>query len=210
MRAVIDALINRLDEMEQLSADVTVWYSTTFPAGTPACSLHYREIITEAAFLNSFMAWETFLEESFVAYLLGNRPPTGPPPVRHVAPHTRSIALGILNSEGMDYLKWTVPNKIITRAESFFDGGGYYSPTLRSQESILREISTLRNAIAHAQTSARDKFERVVRHRLSHLPPDMTVGKFLATRVPGSSPPETFFSEYIGKIRYAADNIVPH
>lgn len=210
MRVVINALISRLNDMEQLSSDVSRWYSMTFPVGVPQCSLQYKEIITEAAFLNSFMAWETFLEESFISYLLGDPPPVGGPPIRHVAPSTRPIAIGILNSEGVDYIKWTVPQKIITRAESFFQNGGYYSAILRSQESILKEINTVRNAIAHSQTSAKEKFEKVVRRRLSHLPPNMTVGKFLGTRVPASSPPETFFSEYLDRIRYAADNIVPH
>lgn len=210
MLPVINTLTSRLNEMEQLSVDVSHWYAATFPAGIPQCSQQYKDVITEAAFLNSFMAWETFLEESFIAYLLGSPPPVGPPPVRHVTPATRAIAVGILNPDKMDYLKWTVPHKIINRAESFFDNGGYYAPTLRSQESILKDISTIRNAIAHAQTSAREKFERVVRRRLSTVPANLTVGKFLTTRVPGSSPPETFFSEYVGKIRYAADNIVPH
>jgi putative transposase len=46
--------------------------------------------------------------------------------------------------------------------------------------------------------------------RIGTLPPNLTVGKFLVTRVPKSYPPESFLGEYLGRIRYAADNIVPH
>jgi hypothetical protein len=46
----------------------------TGATGAPLFSAAEREMITTAAFLNSFKLWERFLEESIAKYLSGKRP----------------------------------------------------------------------------------------------------------------------------------------
>ena len=60
-----------------------------------------------------------------------------------------------------------------------------------------------------APTPASEKFEKIVRTRLTTLPPGLTVGGFLGTTDPGSAPPVSFFEFYIGRIDLAARQIVP-
>jgi len=211
MQTVIDEFTRKLDEMEQFAVAAEQWASLPLTAGTTKFSLQHKEIIVESAFLRAFHAWEVFLEESFVSYLLGNTPPKGSPPKCKISVTRREVALQVLNSEGAPFIPWTVPAKVVTRAENFFDNGLPYAPIINNQSSRLTEASTVRNAVAHAQSSAQDKFLKIVRRELTTIPTSgITVGRFLATRVPRSKPPESFFTQYLNRFRYVADQIVPH
>ena len=70
-------------------------------------------------------------------------------------------------------------------------------------------MKTVRNAIAHDSASARDKFEEMVRNELKTLPPNTTVGSFLLTTKPKTTPPISFFESYLDSIIKVADEIVP-
>jgi hypothetical protein len=74
---------------------------------------------------------------------------------------------------------------------------------------MLDETRTIRNAVAHVSASALEKFEKLVRTKIGTLPPGLTIGRFLATVVPASVPPVSFFEYYIKRIEFAAVRIVP-
>jgi len=61
----------------------------------------------------------------------------------------------------------------------------------------------------HESANARVQFEAVVRNELAALPPDTTVGSFLLTTKPQTSPPISYFEFYIDQIANAAAKIVP-
>lgn len=79
--------------------------------------------MTEMAFLRAFLAWEVFMEESFILYLNGQRAPRGRALRRHAFPPNLRTAMEWVIPEGRSYASWTIPDHISTRAERFFRGG---------------------------------------------------------------------------------------
>ena len=167
--------------------------------------------MNELAFLKAFLAWESFLEESFVLYLVGQKPPRGRPPHRYAFPPTQSAANEWLLPESgrRDYVEWASAGGVIIRADRFFRNGRPYTPVLKSNLNALDEMRKIRNAVAHASPSAHEKFEEVVRSRLGSLPARLTVGGYLAMTVPRSSPPTSFLDSYFSKLEFSARQIVP-
>jgi len=165
--------------------------------------------MTEMAFLRAFLAWESFVEESFILYLSGQKPPRGRAPNRYAFPPNHKTARDWLIPESRDYAEWSMPTQVSARAERFFGAGRPFVPVLRSNQNALDEVRIIRNAIAHKSVSAREKFGRVVRTKLGTLPPNLSVGGFLGTTAPGSTPPVSFLEFYVAKIDLAAHQIVP-
>ncbi len=165
--------------------------------------------MTELAFLRAFLAWEAFLERSFVLYLSGQTPPRGRAPHRYAFPPNQATAREWVLPEGRDYAEWTVATKVSARAERYFRDGRPFAPLLRRSQHLLDEARVIRNAITHESESARKKFDNVVRTKLGTLPPGSTVGGFLGRIVPESSPPVSFLEFYLDKIQFLAHQIVP-
>lgn len=91
----------------------------------------------------------------------------------------------------------------------FFGSGRPFANVLSLNNNLLRELNTIRNAVAHRSGSARQRFEELVRQKLGALPPNLTVGSFLGTTAPGIIPPSSFLEFYVSKIEFAAQQIVP-
>ena len=178
-------------------------------AGTgPHISTTQRDSMIELAFLRGFLAWESFLEESFILHMLGKRPRRGRAPVRYVLPPNRKLALELAAS-GLDYAKWENAAAVATRATRFFRNGRPYTEPLRGKQNTLNDAKTLRNAVAHRSEAARRKFEALARNELGGvLPPRLTVGGFLERTRPQSVPPESFLEYYLGTLRLVAEEIV--
>jgi len=206
LRTVLTDFLRSLQECRRLSADAYRW---AVPGAKPRISRNRRDNMTEMAFLRAFLAWEVFMEESFILYLNGQNPPRGRPPNRYAFPPDLETAMEWVIPEGRSYAGWTVPAHITNRAERFFKDGRPFASVLRGNQHMLDEARIIRNAIAHKSMSARDKFENLVRTKLGTLPPNTTVGSFLGTTVVGTAPPVSFLESYISNIDFAARQIVP-
>ena len=208
LRAVQSSFIAALRRSHSLSSSAHAWAAGPAPGGARPIPAHHEDVITESAFLRAFAAWESFLEEAFILYSLGKTSPKGKQPKRCTLPPNRASAKKWLIPEGRRFSKWSAPSEVITRSARFFLTGDPFSATLRSNQTTLEEIARIRNAIAHSTTSAADNFQGLVRDKLGSLPQDITVGKFLATMIPGSHPPESFFECYLREMESAAKNII--
>lgn len=178
-------------------------------AARPLISAVRRDAMTELAFLKAFLAWESFLEQSFMLYIIGRKAPGAARPQRYVFPPSLTHAAEWVVPEGRPYATWTDAARISARAERFFHGGRPFAVTLRANQNTLEEARILRNAIAHASSSTQQKFENLARRKLRTLPPDSTVGSFLATTVPRSAPPSSFFEFYTDQLGTYAAQLVP-
>ncbi len=208
LSTVLSALVTKLDQSNQLVLVADQWGAAHFPAGVPSFSVLHKEILVELAFLRAFLAWEAFLEESFVLYLCGRKPPKGNAPKRYVSPPTRKVAEQLLLPEHGKYTDWANTQKVVSRAERFFENGKPYSDVLKSQQNNLELIKNLRNAVVHSSSDSQRSFHGLARDALGTLPPNLTVGNFLARTIPGSSPPESFFEHYRDQLSVAAHRIV--
>lgn len=206
---VLAEFLRSLQECRRLAADAHRWSLPGAQGMRPYISRKRRDYITEMAFLHAFQAWEILMEESFILYLWGQKPPRGPAPTRYAFPPDQKSAMAWVIPEGRDYAQWTDAQHVRERAERFFKAGRPFAPVLRGNQSVLDEVRLIRNGIAHRSVSARQRFETVVRTKLGTLPPNLTIAGFLGMTVPGSTPPISFLEFYVNKIDLAAQQIVP-
>lgn len=194
-----------IEQSKQLAANAHSWSGQ---ATQPKFTNKHRDSITSLAFLRAFLAWETFLEQSFLLYLVGKVPPKGAGPYRYGVPPTYDAAHQMVK-EGGRYSKWSSTSAVIERSDRFFRDGRPYRPILRTNITKFEELNTIRNAVAHAATSTGAAFETLVRSKLGSLPANVTVGSFLATGVPHSAPPISFFDFYLDVLITSAQRIIP-
>lgn len=209
LQSVLKDLLRSLHDSKRLAADAYIWSTPGGHGARPHISAKRRDYITEMAFLSAFQAWEVFVEESFVLYLWGRRPPRGSAPSRYAFPPNYVTATIWVVPEGRPFAEWTDASRVIGRAERFFRAGRPFAAVLRSNQHLLEEMRTIRNAVAHKSESARARFDTLVRTKLGTLPPNYTVGAFLGATAPGTAPPISFLESYVGRIDLAARLIVP-
>ena len=202
-------LLSALNDNRRLAADAYSWASIGPGGSGLRISERQRDSMIELAFLRAFLAWEVFLEETFVLYLMGYKPPQGRSPRRYTFPPDLQVAGKWLIPEGRTFATWTSCSTVCNRAERFFQKGWPYADVLRSKTYNFDESNCIRNAIAHMSGDARLKFEKLIRDKLGSLPSSKTVGSFLYGTVPNSSPPQSFLEYYLGIIEFAARSIVP-
>jgi len=195
LKTTLTALTERLDRTERCAAAAQRWAYMPTSTGWPKFTVFHMEMVTEMALLRAFLAWEAFLEESFILYLWGKKPPRGKLPKPCVHPPTRRVAEQLV-AEGKDYADWAEVEKVIKRAERFFQDGEPYSDALKSQKSRLQDIKIVRNAAVHSSSFSWEKFQILTRRELGTYPPRLTVGGFLGMTVLHSSPPQSFLERY--------------
>jgi hypothetical protein len=210
LKTVLADFTKNLGETVQLAAAAQRWVSVSFPSGVPRFSVRHKEIVTKLAFLQAFLAWETFLEESFTLYLLGKKSPIGRRPQRLVSPANRKEAMLMVFGVDRKYADWYRVDELKSRAKKCFRDGKPYSDALIGQKQFFEEMSIIRNAIAHSSAHSQNEFKKLAREKLlGAFPPKLTVGRFLATTIPGSSPPESFLEHYLDIVSTVAEKIVP-
>jgi hypothetical protein len=193
-------------ESRALANDAYVWSQ---PGAKLRIGRGRRDWMTEMAYFRVYLAWEVFLEETFVLYLMGRQAPKGRAVARLAFPPNADAAKGWVIPEGRPYANW-VEDKVATRAERFFKDGRPFTSVLRANQNALQEARTIRNAVAHDAPNTQEKFENIVRQNLSGtLPPNTTIGSFLAMTRPGVTPPQSFLELYVSRFESLAAAIVP-
>jgi hypothetical protein len=205
LHVVLGEFHRTVKQCRQFADDAHDW---SLPAAGPLISAARRDSIVELAFLRGFLAWESFLEESFILHMLGKQPKRGRPPHRYVMPPNRKAAFS-LTADGRGYAKWEVASEVATRATRFFRDGRPYTAPLRAAQTTLDEARTLRNAVAHRSEAAQRNFDALARNELGGtLPPGLTVGSFLNMTRSASVSPESFLEYYLGTLHLVAGQII--
>jgi hypothetical protein len=207
LRSALTSFSRSVADARDLADEANKWSIPPQAGARPQITLHRRDTLTEMAFLRAYTSWEKFLEDTFLLYLLGHRPPKGPPPRRFGFPPD-PLAADEWCRDGKPYAKWNV-TEVQRRANRWFKDGKPFAPALQSKKSRLDQLVTIRNAIAHKSSSVRDKFENLVRLELGAVPPSTSVGSFLMMTKPNSAPLISFLEFYVGEILQAAQDIVP-
>jgi len=163
--------------------------------------------IVELAFLKCFIIWETFQEEAFICYLLGESPPNEEKIVRYFFPDNREHAKKLyIDQRG--FSDWTTPETVIERAEVVFESGGLFKRALSPRMVELKEIKKIRNAIAHRSGQAKSQFEKIVRSHIGYYPRKMSPGRFLISRIGGGV--KTYFKFYLEILKDTICDISPN
>lgn len=207
---VLKAFNRSLLRSQELASAAQKWIVRKDGPRNPRFTIAYRDMLIELAFLHFFLAWEMFLEESFLLYMLGKKSPRQYAPQRIVMPPTRTHALRLTRPEsGRTFADWDNADVIRERAQRFFKKGNPYERVLSNNTHTIKEIQTIRNAIVHRSTSSQEKFYKLVRNKLGYLPPKLNVGTFLIMLVRGYAVPTSHLDFYFSGLIKAAQNIIP-
>jgi len=174
-------------------------------AGTHLFGLIDRKQITIAAFLNMFVAWETFLEASLVRYLTGEPAIGGSLPVRYVSPpsitHALSIVIGVMRF--FDYGNHENFRKVVNL---YFANGVPYEPHFSGIIADLSDMRTIRNACAHISSTTQGSLETLALRITGTPHPGIGVYELL-TMIDPHSPGDTIYLTYKAKLATAVQLI---
>lgn len=179
---------------------------TVDAAGAFVFSTATREQITNAAFLNLFIAWEAFLEEAFALFMTGHLTINGTAPVRYVSPPTKELAKAMIvgNQRYFDYANVDFVRKL---ASLFFRHGYPFEPHLGASAVDVADMRTMRNASAHITTTTQRAFDGLAQRILSVPSPGISLYTLLTKADPSSATGESVFGTYRDKLKATAQLI---
>lgn len=207
VEAVLNGFTSEVNKAYKLIMYSSHWNELRRGTTIPSFSKSHFESIIELSYLKAYLSWERFLEEAFLLLLLGQAPNPKTQLIRYAVPRNRKHAIEFV-MQGKDFIDWASPEEIRVRANLFFKNGRPFDKPISSITHQLKNMKTIRNAITHSSSLSKDKFKSLVRGKISYYPQSLTVGGFLYTRVPNSSPPEIFFDYYFSSLLNVAKRII--
>jgi hypothetical protein len=164
-----------------------------------------RQQITIAAFLNFYIAWESFLETSLCKLMVGEPTISGTAPVRYVSPPTIAAAQNILigTQRYFDFANHVSVKKIVNL---YFKDGYPYEPFLSAVLADLAALKKMRNASAHISSTTTSQLNGVMQGVLTVVPAGMGLYQFLVHSHPTVAG-QTIFTFYQGQLLTASQLI---
>ena len=162
-----------------------------------------REFISESAFLKIFIAWETFLENCFVDYLMGlpsiqnKRPAKWANPVDKA--HAQQLLVGTQN-----YVDWANPEITRRLSKIYFHEGYVFQSQLAIINQELLDLKTIRNSAAHLSSSTSSKLDGLSSRLLNTQCANYTAYRLLFSIDPLSSNQDTILNNYLFKLDFSA------
>lgn len=178
----------------------------TDASGTPLFPAIDREQITVAAFLNMFIAWETFLEVSLAELMTGAPTVGGSFPAKYVSPPdlaaARAMVIGVMRY--FDYANHKNMKKIVNM---YFQNGYPYEPHISAAFADLDDLRTMRNAAAHISSTTQTAMEGLALKIFGQPKVGITLYQLLTTTDPRSRRGDTVFVTYKAKLVVTAELI---
>ena len=190
----------------KLTAHITFAHQK-YASGSYKVAVDLREFISEAAFLRIYIAWETFVENCLVDYLLNEPSVLNNRPAKWVNPidkeHAHQIIIG--NQRHMD---WSNPETIRKISKIFFHQGYIFNTSLSAINNDLMDLKTIRNSAAHISSTTASKLDGLSTRILNTPCSGYTSYKLLFSIDPRSAVPNTkVLNRYLQIIDVAAEQI---
>lgn len=178
-----------------------------YAGGNYKIPANLREFISESAFLKMFIAWETFVEKSFVDYLINEESILCRRPAKWVNPidanHAHQIIIG--NQKHMD---WSNPETIRKISKIFFHQGYVFDAALSSINADLMDMKTIRNSAAHVSSTTTAKLDGLATRILATPSVNFTAYRLLFSIDPRSMPAgQNVLSRFLNLLDIAAEEI---
>ena len=146
------------------------------------------ESLYETAFLRIFLAWESFLEDSFHRFLCGYpTPSTSPTLLVGRFQNLQAAASHVLGPH--DFVSWTQPKGIVSRSQRYIQQGKHET-VINSNSARLQHLASVRNRIAHRSQYSRTMFDGATISLAGRRYRGGSPGRFLRDNDPISNPPE--------------------
>ena len=162
-------------------------------------------LIYELSFLRIFLAWEWFVENTFILYMSGIKTGKGYRAKTYVKPRNEKHAYDLVR-EGRDYVDWTSTDTVIRKASLFFEKGAPYKNALEQVITDIQDMKTLRNATVHMSKDSQEKFKSLVRRKIGYAKTNITPGEFLYTPVKNKA--LTYITYFGNRLRFVGEKIV--
>jgi hypothetical protein len=175
-------------------------------AGTAIFSAIDRQQITVAAFLNLFMAWESYLETTLGDFMTGAATLNGGVPIRHVMPPDLATARGIVVGT-MRFFDYANHHFVIKMINIYFHNGYPYEPHLSSVFSDLEDLRAMRNASAHISSTTQTALEGLAMRIFGAPRPGIGLYDLLTSTDPRPPGGNTVFVTFKNKLLVTADLI---
>lgn len=158
------------------------------------------ELVYELAYLRVFVAWETFLEETFLRYLCGYDSVRGQAPLAPGEKYRRTLLAAeqdVLG--GRQYKLWHNPSEVLKRSGQFFDATKEtMAVVLSSNLAEITNMAAVRHRIAHGNDDARRKFDSATMTLAGKRYRAAKAGAFLRDHDRSATPPIRWL-ERLGK-----------
>jgi hypothetical protein len=124
-----------------------------------------RSFMTEASVLKIYIAWERYVEQSFLSYLMGSPSTTGAAVASYLtAPTSEHANLVLIGTQ--KYVDWGNPDIVARLATLYFENGGPFKAAMAAVTSDLYDLRAIRNAAAHLSTTTSAQLDGVALRRL--------------------------------------------
>lgn len=121
-------------------------------------SVDYRNFVISSAVVRFSIAWESFLENIYCSFLLGELDTQGRVVPCCVAAVNESHAHKLLIGTNK-YFDWTNPDLIIQLSTLYLNPDNPIKTAIKSVKSDLLDIKTIRNAAAHISVTTQGKLD---------------------------------------------------
>lgn len=166
------------------------------------------ELLYELAFLRVYLAWEEFLEESFLRYLCGYQAAHGQetPTSGSFYPSLAAARSALYGRR--PYVLWHDPARVVGRAARFLDKSRH-EIVISSIAGRLESFAKIRHRIAHSQDYARREFDQTTMAFAGRRYHGSRPGRFLRDWVPGRTPPLRWLNQIADELRGLAHQVTP-
>lgn len=172
-------------------------------AGNQILPVVDQKQITVAAFLNMFIAWETFLESAFAGYMTGMATTSGRFPVKYVSPPNTDAARTMIIST-QRYFDYGNHENVKKVARMFFQNGEPFEPHISGMIGDLSDLRTMRNSSAHITSTTQTALESLALRMFGSPQPGIDLYKLLTSTDPRLKGGQTVISVYRDKLITAA------
>jgi hypothetical protein len=173
--------------------------------------MQLRDLATvyESLFVRGVNGFEQYCEVLFMSII--DKKVTYPG--RHVVPRIRDCATPVMRElllQNKSYLDWLPYDRTEARAKMYLRAGRPFTVLTKDEKKRLKEVITIRHAIAHSSPHATKQFRDVIKDKVL-LPHEKTPSGYLRSQI-SATPIQRRIEAYITELGLMATKICgkPH
>jgi len=160
----------------------------------------------EAAFLQMFRSWESFLEDSIASFMCSRLRCDQLVVIPLVQCRCEDDAKRFLHM-GKGYVEWANVDETKERLNALFGDTNLLTTAVSSANADLNHMRTVRNIIAHSSVASRNKFDRLVQSKYGGHRSLPRAANFLSDSVAIQDAAYTYFDHYSDVLETVANQI---
>lgn len=166
--------------------------------------LGYRDFVISSAVVRFSIAWESFMENTYCSFLMGELDTQGRSVPCCVTAKDEKHAHQLLIGTNR-YFDWTDPDLIIRLSTLYLDPDNPIKTAIKSLKSDLIDIKTIRNAAAHISVTTQTKLDALASRLYGTQQINTTVAAVVRFLRPDG---KTLWEYYKDSLDVAAENVV--